>query len=111
MKFLIVLFGLAAVASAAVLKEQLAPLSEEMISYINENAKTWKAGPSKFDSWPMKSIKRLMGVKNIGQPSRLHKIHHDVKLDAIPDTFDARAQWPNCPTIQEVRDQGVSTQF
>ena len=22
------------------------------------------------------------------------------------DEFDSRTQWPNCPTIQEVRDQG-----
>ena len=25
---------------------------------------------------------------------------------AIPESFDAREQWPDCPTIQEIRDQG-----
>lgn len=25
---------------------------------------------------------------------------------AIPDEFDARTAWPNCPTIGEIRDQG-----
>jgi hypothetical protein len=30
---------------------------------------------------------------------------HDVPND-LPDTFDARDKWPNCPTIKEVRDQG-----
>jgi len=24
----------------------------------------------------------------------------------LPDEFDARKQWPNCPTIKEIRDQG-----
>lgn len=28
------------------------------------------------------------------------------ELTALPDNFDARVQWPNCPTIKEVRDQG-----
>ena len=26
----------------------------------------------------------------------------------LPASFDARDQWKNCPTIQEVRDQGSS---
>ena len=25
----------------------------------------------------------------------------------LPENFDARKQWPNCPTIKEVRDQGA----
>jgi cathepsin B len=32
-------------------------------------------------------------------------IEHEVPKD-LPDNFDARDQWPNCPTIKEVRDQG-----
>lgn len=24
----------------------------------------------------------------------------------LPENFDAREQWPNCPTIKEIRDQG-----
>ncbi|XP_006824805.1 cathepsin B-like, partial [Saccoglossus kowalevskii] len=32
-------------------------------------------------------------------PVRVHPIVF------LPDTFDARTQWPNCPTIKEVRDQ------
>lgn len=24
----------------------------------------------------------------------------------LPESFDAREQWPNCPTIKEIRDQG-----
>lgn len=29
-----------------------------------------------------------------------------VAAQDLPDTFDSRTQWPNCPTIKEVRDQG-----
>jgi len=40
------------------------------------------------------------------QLKSMQKIHHDVP-NAIPDTFDAREQWANCPSIKEVRDQGA----
>lgn len=26
--------------------------------------------------------------------------------DDLPENFDSRVNWPNCPTIQEIRDQG-----
>lgn len=26
--------------------------------------------------------------------------------DELPESFDARTAWPNCPTIGEIRDQG-----
>lgn len=28
-------------------------------------------------------------------------------LKDLPATFDSRTQWPNCPTLKEVRDQGA----
>ncbi|EDO34588.1 predicted protein [Nematostella vectensis] len=28
-------------------------------------------------------------------------------MDDVPDHFDSREQWPHCPTIKEVRDQGA----
>ena len=36
---------------------------------------------------------------------------HEVELgedygDYIPDTFDARTKWPECPTVKEIADQG-----
>lgn len=48
-----------------------------------------------------------MGVplSHIGKPSKLPQLENQDKID-LPDTFDARTQWPNCPSIQEVRDQG-----
>ena len=26
--------------------------------------------------------------------------------DDLPEEFDSRKQWPNCPSINEIRDQG-----
>jgi len=71
---------------------------------------TWVAGPTKFDEWSMVSIKRLMGVplhalKNSLITKDLEVFKHEQVKD-IPDSFDSRDQWPNCPTIKEIRDQG-----
>jgi len=82
-------------------------ITSSFIDHINSVQSSWKAGPTKFQSWPLKSIKRLMGVRD-GYLDRLKKIEplvHDVPND-IPTSFDARENWPNCPTIKEVRDQG-----
>lgn len=35
----------------------------------------------------------------------LHRVQSDEDM-SLPDSFDARLQWPNCPTIKEIRDQG-----
>ncbi len=40
-----------------------------------------------------------------GGPRLPERLHENVDLAAIPDTFDARGQWPTCPSIGLVRDQ------
>lgn len=62
MKF-IILAVLVCLASAKSLDNVFKPLSKELIDYVNKEAGTWTAGESKFDSWSLESIKRLMGVK------------------------------------------------
>ncbi|KAJ8730064.1 hypothetical protein PYW07_017102 [Mythimna separata] len=35
------------------------------------------------------------------------KVEHDAELIAsLPESFDARDKWPNCPSLNEIRDQG-----
>ncbi len=82
-------------------------LTEGFIAHINALQSTWKAGPTKFQTWSEASVKRLMGVlpEHALQVKQLDPIIHDVPND-LPTNFDAREQWPNCPTIKEVRDQG-----
>jgi cathepsin B len=82
-------------------------LTEEFINKINSVQTLWKASPSKFMTWSRESVKRLMGVRPeyFEQHKFLTPIKHEIPT-ALPDNFDARDQWPNCPTIKEVRDQG-----
>lgn len=84
----------------------LAPLSDDIVHYVNKLGTTWQAEKSKFHSWNLKAFKKTLGTLGVGKPSRLEVNEHKVDVSALPDQFDARTQWPNCPTIQEVRDQG-----
>lgn len=85
---------------------RLKPLSQDMIDYINNDAQTtWKAGVN-FEGVSLEHVKRLCGVMKDpnGYRAPVRKLEFDASL--LPDSFDAREQWPNCPTIKEVRDQG-----
>jgi cathepsin B len=82
------------------------PLSKEFIQSINDAQSTWKAGPNFAENVDMSYIRRLMGVH---PHSKYHKPSiktHQLDATAIPASFDARQEWPNCPTIREIRDQG-----
>jgi cathepsin B len=89
--------------------EHIPPLSHKMIHHINKNVNTtWRAGRTKFYGWSIESVKRLLGVplwymKRITED--LQVVNHDRRL-MIQDHFDSREQWPDCPSIREVRDQG-----
>ncbi|CAF1157657.1 unnamed protein product [Rotaria sordida] len=104
---LIVCLTLSAVYSRDIKSSQKPLLSEKFINGINTAQSTWKAAPSKFMTWSKASVKRLMGVlpEHFIQVKHLDPLVHDVPKD-LPDNFDARDQWPNCPSIKEVRDQG-----
>ena len=47
-----------------------------------------------------------MGVHKDNKRYRLPTVRHNVENLVVPDSFDARTQWPNCPSISEIRDQG-----
>uniref|UniRef100_T1J4N3 Peptidase C1A papain C-terminal domain-containing protein n=1 Tax=Strigamia maritima TaxID=126957 RepID=T1J4N3_STRMM len=81
------------------------PLSDDFINCINSLNSTWKAGRNFDEKISMSYIKRLMGVLKDSKNYRLPEAVHKVPTN-IPDNFDSREQWPNCPTIKEVRDQG-----
>lgn len=90
-------------------KPLYAPLSEDLINYVNSINTTWRAGHNaRFDNIPLHVIKGMMGVlpdyeNNMPTLLMVHPPHVTEKL---PDNFDARQNWPQCPTIQEIRDQG-----
>ena len=101
--------GLAmAIAESRLLKGPAPLLSSTLSREINSMQTTWKATPaSKFVAWSEESIRRLMGVHPdyYEQHKQLDVLKHDVPND-LPENFDAREQWPDCPTLKEVRDQG-----
>lgn len=106
---LIFCLALSAVHCLGARKSKKALLSESFIAEINAAQSQWKAAPSKFMTWSKASLQRLMGVlpEHFIQIKHLDPLVHDIPND-IPDNFDARDQWPNCPSIKEVRDQGRS---
>lgn len=94
---LLVIF-LAAFASAELFQQQ------DTVDYVNSLQTTWKAGVNKrFEGVDMDVIRYQMGVIKTDTSKLPVK---QITPVAVPDTFDARTQWPNCSTISEVRDQG-----
>lgn len=102
MKYLAFLLSFVAIALAQ------HPLSDEFIDDTNEKATTWKAGRNFAPNTTMAYIRRLMGVHpdsiKFRLPEKQDLLGDDD--DDLPDNFDSREQWPDCPTIQEIRDQG-----
>ena len=106
--YLIVCVALSVVYGHEIHHSKKLLFSERFISGINAVQSTWKAAPSKFMTWSKSSVKRLMGVlpNHFIQIKQLDPLVHDDISNNLPDSFDARDQWPNCPSIKEVRDQG-----
>jgi len=59
-----------------------------------------------FKGVSVEQIKQLFGVLNSAAEIPLPLQTHKIGSDPLPNSFDARTQWPDCPTIKEVRDQG-----
>ncbi|KAG8331339.1 hypothetical protein J6590_043106 [Homalodisca vitripennis] len=53
-------------------------------------------------------IRGLLGVHPDSKKpeNRLEKKMHLLGTEQLPENFDSRLQWPHCPTIREIRDQG-----
>ncbi|PSN37482.1 Cathepsin B [Blattella germanica] len=85
----------------------LDPLSDEFIDYINSLNSTWKAGRNFRSDIPKSHFRRLMGVVKTPNSLKLPIRYHSVDETQLPENFDSREQWPDCPTIKEIRDQGT----
>ena len=91
-------------------KPLLAPLSENIVNYVNKMETTWKviftnikhvviscfkeekiskAEVSKYHSWSVSAFKKLLGVplEYINKPSRLNQRTFDVKLSDLPSNY------------------------
>ncbi|VDN04561.1 unnamed protein product [Thelazia callipaeda] len=82
-------------------------VGDELIDYVNSNQKLWKAAKNKFNFYDEHVKYGLLGVNHVKlsvedkknlSPTRYLNMY-------IPETFDARQEWPECQSIQNIRDQ------
>jgi len=83
-------------------------LTKNMVQKINSIPNlSWKASTEQgglINGASLKEIKTLLGVRP-GGPQLPKKTYP--KSNALPTNFDARTNWPNCPTIKVIRDQSA----
>jgi len=105
MNFAIVKLFLLAVAAVV---EITATRPEDIINTVNSKPGiTWTAGINEhWEGVPMDVIKHMMGFKKSNRPSLPARpmLPRSIRL---PTNFDAREQWPQCPSVSEIRDQGA----
>ncbi|XP_072042213.1 cathepsin B-like [Amphiura filiformis] len=97
--FLVCLAALAVISSAKIQTWQ-----RDMIVKINSKQTSWKAGYNYPLNTTLDHLRGLMGVLPTPEGMTLPLMVHEIK--EINETFDARTKWPECKSIQEVRDQG-----
>ncbi|CAP36299.1 Protein CBR-CPR-4 [Caenorhabditis briggsae] len=78
---------------------------EAITEYVNSKQSLWKAEIPKHITIEQVK-KRLMRTEFVAPHTPdVEVIKHDIQEDTIPDTFDARTQWPSCVSINNIRDQ------
>lgn len=102
-----VLLLVASVSSHAVgrkLAEGIKPMTADMVNFINSIDTTWKAAENFEHGYDVEAIKKMCGVLPMAHLFKLPVEPVTVPND-IPENFDAREHWPDCPSIKEIRDQ------
>ncbi|KAL9874049.1 cathepsin B [Glossina fuscipes] len=89
-------------------------LSDKFMEIVRQKAKTWTVGRNFHKLTPMSHYRQLMGVHPDAHyyalPDKRIVLREEELVglgnNMIPEDFDSRKQWPHCPTIWEIRDQG-----
>lgn len=87
---------------------QNAVLSDNFIERINSMNTTWTAGRNFHPETSMNFLKGLLGVHPDHQlylPAQKPSMLFGVS-DPLPESFDPRDKWPDCPTLKYIPDQG-----
>jgi len=102
MKFIVAVALIAAVALA----EEIA-VSSKVIREVNQKQSLWKAAHNHITRMPKSEARALLGVdlKGLHAYEWRNQEYSAAEIRAAPATFDARTQWPNCPTMKEIRNQ------
>ena len=102
-------YALAAVALASHVSANYF-LSDDFIDSINsESRNTWTAGRNFHPETSLNYLKGLMGVHPASPrflPAKKTGFLAGAESNPVPDEFDSRTKWPQCPSIREIRDQG-----
>jgi len=108
MRSAVVVLALAAVVVAIEVTPNEPAVNGRMVDYVNSLKTTWTASSDQgafFDGMTMAQARALTGTRlDKNGPKNPHITHENVQ---VPDTFDAREQWPNCWTIKQIRDQSA----
>lgn len=79
--------------------------ADDFINEINSKQNFWKAGRNFHEDTPNSQLRNLLGLKQLSQDIADKVIVHDISDDELPESFDARTQWPHCRSIGEIPDQ------
>jgi len=104
--FAVVCYGFETIS----LQENELIAGHRMVDFINSQSLPWKASTDQgpfVSGMTVNQARRLMGVLPRKDGPQLPEATYAAKDLAVPDTFDARVQWPNCWTIQQIRDQSA----
>jgi len=83
------------------------PSTVDFVRSLNVAGKTWTAGPNKnFMGWNKTDVKKILGWKREMERKDLDASPViAMASDAIPTSFTASANWPNCKTIGTIYNQ------
>jgi len=81
-------------------------LSEHFINHLNSLNSTWVAGSNFHPSTSHNYLRTLMGVLKNAKKYLPKAKRVLLGTESLPENFDPREKWPECPTIREIRDQG-----
>ncbi|KAJ3662909.1 hypothetical protein Zmor_007225 [Zophobas morio] len=98
---------LIAAVSASTIKTDT--LSQDFIDLINRKQSNWVAGRNFPENTTNEYLYKLNGFLGLHPDPNYKpkKVVHKVNLRDIPDTFDARTKWPNCESLNRIRNQGA----
>lgn len=101
---LIVSFLAVCTAEGPLFSKEEVVQQELLAEHVNSVKSTWMAGVNvRFQGLTVQEIEWQMGARLEGGDVIPMS---DYVANAIPDEFDSRTNWPGCPTISEIRDQG-----
>ena len=78
-----------------------------LMQEINEMKTSWKAGVNeRFNELTIGDVKKLLGTLETPEDKKLP--YKKISLiQSLPENFDLREQWPQCESLQEIRDQST----